>query len=129
MKIRSGFVSNSSSSSFIAVGFGKYTMYPKVNPKFDEAVKAMTGKFPDELDYDDLEAIWCGNGICSKDGIYLYTSDCEPFFVGMDIEEGIIADKRLSEMTRECKKLLKDKLGVSVILKDLEFKNGECSSG
>lgn len=129
MKIRNGFVSNSSSSSFIAVGFSRYTKYPKVNPKFEKAVEALTGKTPGDLDWEDLELIWWQNGICEKDGVYMYTSDCEPFFVGMDIEAGIKADKRLSELKKECKQLLKDKLGITVPLKDLEFRNDECHSG
>lgn len=129
MKTRSGFVSNSSSSSFIAVGISRYENYPKQNEKFCEAVKALTGKNPDDLEWDDLEPLWNWSGVCEKEGIYMYTNDCEPFFIGMDIEEGILKDKRLSELKKECKKLFKENLNMTISVKDLEFRNDECSSG
>jgi len=129
MKIRSGFVSNSSSSSFVAVGIEKYIKYPKINPKFDAALMALVGKFSDDITYEDLDTIWVQSGTCFKDGISLYTSDAEPFFIGIDIEDKIKADKRLSEIKKECQQLFKNNLKVSITLKELQLKIGECSSG
>jgi hypothetical protein len=127
MKIRSGFVSNSSSSSFIAIGIGK--KWGKPNTKFNDILKALLGCAPEDITYEVLERYWYEYGQCKKDGISFYTSDTEPFFIGMDLIEGIKKDKKLSELKKELKVLVKDKLNITLPLKEIELRVGETHSG
>ena len=121
MKIRNGFVSNSSSSSFIAVGIPISIGYDyrNINPKFRELVEKMVGVAIENIDGDALDPIWAGNGECGKDGVSLYTVDCEPFFVGLDLMPGLKEDKTLSEMKRDFVTLVDDKFGVKISVNDL----------
>jgi hypothetical protein len=127
MKIRTGFVSNSSSSSFVAVGIGK--QYGKDNTKFNDIIKALLGCDPEDVTYETLEMYWSDYGSCVKDGITVYTSDAEPFFVGLNLLKGIEADKRLSEMKAELKQTIKDKLNINVPMKSMKFRTGTTHSG
>ncbi|MHA2280247.1 MAG: hypothetical protein ACXAC5_05250 [Promethearchaeota archaeon] len=129
MKIRAGFVSNSSSSSFVAVGLGRKYGNKKNNDKFNEIVEKLAGCSVNDIGYETLEKIWYCNGICEKNGIWLYTSDAEPFFVGLDMEAHIKADKTFSEAKEKFKQLIKDKLGISVPIKSIELRIDESSSG
>lgn len=47
MKIRNGFVSNSSSSSFIVYGFYSEDLPAEIGEKFDEGRQLEDGKYPD----------------------------------------------------------------------------------
>jgi len=129
MKIRIGFVSNSSSSSFIAVGLGRYSSTKKKKEIFHKAIEILFGKSCDDISYEDLENGWYSYGIVEKMGFNVYTSDGEPWFLGMDLEDGIKKDKRLSEMKKELQKLFKDVCDIKVNLSDLDMEVGETCSG
>lgn len=124
MKIRSGFVSNSSSSSFIAVGISKYE-HPKAFKKIMAALNLTEDACYDELEEKEWDSF--DYGTYRKHGIYLYEND-GVYMVGMNASEDIANDKRLSEIKERLKKQL-NKVGVDVDVKDMKLEYGEVGSG
>jgi len=124
MKIRAGFVSNSSSSSYIAIGVSKY----QNEATFSKIMKALG--LPEDIGYDDLAASkWAEVDYCTyrKHGICLYEND-GVYLIGMGIAEDIHNDKRLSEMKTRLRKLFK-KIGVDVSPDEIKFEYGEIGYG
>ncbi len=128
MKTRKGFVSNSSSTSFIIVGVS--SDYRNVDSRIKDLVKA---------DKPDLENGWGGG----SDGTTLQflggewdwdeedadkqRESYEPYFVGIPAEEGLKADKRVSDLKKEF--IAKAKaLGVNYTEDEVELYYGEVSS-
>lgn len=122
MKIRAGFVSNSSSSSYIAIGVSKYHNAQA----FEKIMKALG--LPKDAGYDDLDG-WneFDHNTYTKHGIYIYEQD-GVYLVGMDISEDILKDKRLSEMKAQLRKKFKT-VGVDVSVDDMRFEYGEIGYG
>jgi len=130
MKIRQGFVSNSSSSSYLIVGVID-----------DELIKQLLKKdFPYQYD----NGIYEGNFInfCCSD--YLIdtnevTEDVEkfvndlddlPFIAGIDIEDLFRKqNKNLKEIKEYFIKQVKEKFDIEIDIEDVKFDYGEVSSG
>lgn len=130
MKIRQGFVSNSSSSSFIAVGF--HTDKNDLANQVFEKLEIPTGEYDGSFNSDDVGSDWYdlytsrfdenGYGVYkTKEGLSFFCGEEGPFFIGLDLLPFIIKNKTLSES----KKILKDILGAMGIkssVKDLIIK-------
>jgi len=124
MKIRQGFVSNSSSSSFIAVGIEDKDLLNKLV----EAILGFDLETTDDGEkYDCLENLWTDQGMVDKDGFTIYFSDVRPFFVGLEAETLLIKDLRVSEIKQMFIDLVKERYGITV--KNAKLKCGETYSG
>ena len=116
MKIRNGFVSNSSSSSFIIVGFTDDTYMKQIAEK--------DGKFEDG-EYRDVE---CNYGVDDSCALTYYGSYGEPYYIGIDISKKI-ENKILPELRKELKDKVKDEYGLDIPLDKIKLFYGEVGDG
>lgn len=114
MKIRSDFVTNSSSSSFICV---------KVNSFLEDKILEQNGINIDELcelweenDYEDFNLKGGLTCVISEGGDVSY--------IGFDIAEGLY-DKTVNQHKEDLVKILKDEYDINTIPKDIYFDYGE----
>lgn len=134
MKIRTGFVSNSSSSSFVAVGIGSagWNAKPEDNKKFHRLLDKMNvpkGEWdwedreqnPNIQDYDYGVYKTKDTGLCLYGGY-------EIFFVGLDAMPFFKDDFKPSEIKQHLQKILKKEYDLDVDLDDLELRSGKTSS-
>ena len=130
MKIRSGFVSNSSTSSFIILNVSDR----KVKDKLTRALRL--DELLDEEDYwyeNILEAGWenydYGLYNHKKSGIIAaLTEDGDVWSIGLELEKLLKQDLNLSQ----CKQLLKEKLKelkIDIEDKDMSIRVDQSSSG
>jgi len=129
MKIRNGFVSNSSTSSFLIVGIDgdRFSMFnEKAKTIFDKVVEKLisSGKFgnPEEfyMGYGESEFV---------DGIAMWGWDEEPSYVGMVIEKELKAGKTLGELKSIFHKRMVENWGFSIPIEFIDLHYGECGSG
>lgn len=112
MKIRSGFVSNSSTTSFIAV----LTKY-----KLDEFVEKIGGKNDDD-DYS------YGAKFLSND-LVIFANDYQPMSYGLNIEHSLKNDEIVSDLKIKFREIVKQKTGIDIPIEEIQFDFGEVGSG
>lgn len=113
MKIRSGFVSNSSSSSFLIVGVDDNKLIGKI-------IKAM------KLKRKEIKEDMCF-GTCDVDGIQFLGSD-DIDYVGTELTEEIMNDKTLMTLKREFAYDLKQKYDLLIPIEKVGLHYGEVST-
>lgn len=115
MKIRQGFVSNSSSSSFLALAC-----------RDDKVIKTVLEK--ENIDSDDLyeQNIWGIYGL--DDGIELFECDNEISFVGFCVEKLLTNGEPLPKIKEKFIKALASKYGLVVSADNISLSYGEWPS-
>lgn len=135
MKIRNGFVSNSSSSSFVAVGIEKHSN-KKIFEDILNAIGAPLGeyecddfypgekyasaKLDDGAAYGTMETT-NGSNLCLYGGYEFY-------FVGLDAFPLFEKDFKLSEIKKRFKQIVREKYGVKVNLSQIKLVSDTTSS-
>jgi len=116
MKYRNGFVSNSSSSSFVIIGVSDDTIMQQIAFK--------DGKFEDG-EYRDVD---CDYGIDHSCALNYYGSCGEPYYIGMDISKKL-EEKILPELKKEFKQKVEEEYKIDIPLNKIEFYYGEVGDG
>jgi len=120
MKIRMGFVSNSSSSSFCIIGTENSDLIRKLaeaeNKSFDY----------DGEDWDDDKYDYFGYG-CNEGEVIDFYGDESPYYAGIDLKK-FGEDISIKEMKKLFIKKVKKELGVDVEEEDVALLFGECGN-
>lgn len=133
MKERKGFVSNSSSSSFLIIGVEKPGGWgdSKGKEDFVELLVEAEGKHFEgyagdnyDGDYDYLDF-----GEDEGEVVTFYGNNSSPYHAGIPALDRLKKDEKVSDLKLEFQKLVKDKLNIDIPLEDINLYFGECSSG
>lgn len=120
VKIRTGFVSNSSSSSFLAVGI--HTIWGAGNTLFEKMLERMEW---------DKDSSFLSQGIYEYNGLCLYGSSSnisDLFFIGVDAEVYFNQDMKLSDIIQIFIETVREKLGINIDKSLVGLFYGECGS-
>lgn len=139
MKVRQGFVSNSSSSSYVAVVCRKPWSYdPNKDEKFlrqEEVFNTllMSLKLNNIEDEEDLYEIGFTDydyGVYEhKDtGLHAHIEYEDVYWIGLNIEDLLLEDKKLSECKEHVVQIMNE-LGVEVTPDDLKLEVSSAGSG
>ncbi len=126
MKIRNGFVSNSSSSSFVAVCVNDKNIIEKFLEIFEYTEEQIS-----EAEYEGHEDFAYFDHAIVKHvptGLHIHTTDGQIYWIGIEITDLLQKDLKVSE----CKEILVNVLAdvkIKVTPKKIEFRTGECYSG
>ncbi len=129
MKIRNGFVSNSSSSNFMIVGLDEE--YKQENEEFKAILKAEELPPVDE-DGNEDEEFYSSYGkfeVDSKIGFSYYGHEDGIAYMGWDAVELFKQDKRLSQIKREIIRKVREVYRIKIPEEKLELLFGQVSSG
>ena len=110
MKTRQGFVSNSSSTSFICV-----------------CTEFMLDEFLEKVGYEKGDM--SEGAAFLDDDLVIYANKYEPSFYGLNIEEYLKNDEVVSSLKIKFKELVLKKTGIDIHLDKIEFDYGEAGSG
>jgi len=115
MKTRLGFVSNSSSSSFLIMGV--------TNQNFIKDIASKLGLFYDGeyIDYND------SYGVVEGEFLNLYGS-CEPSYIGIDISDKIKVTS-FNDLKKEFQDNVKNNYNVEIPLEYIDMHFGEVGDG
>lgn len=116
MRYRDGFVSNSSSSSFLIVGTYNREIIKKVAEKM--------GKYNPVQDEYSVE---CSYGYEVNDHFNFYGS-YDPEYMGIDVSKKI-KSQTFQELQKEFQQIIQDKYGVEIHQGDIDLYFGEVGEG
>ena len=116
MKIRNGFVSNSSSSSFLIVGTTSETIIKEVAKKM--------GKYDEAKDEYEVELSY-GYEYCDFFNFY---GSYEPGYLGIDVSKKI-KTVPFEDLRKEFKDILMKKYDVDISLEKIDLYFGEVGEG
>lgn len=131
MKIRNGFVSNSSSSSFLIVGVEQVYDYEgkRIDLRLEQLVKADKPNLEDGFggEYNGKTLVFLGGEAdWNEDNVALLNS-YTPYYIGINAEEGLKSGKTVPELKKEFIEKAK-KLGVIFTEDEVDLYYGEVSS-
>jgi hypothetical protein len=118
MKIRDGFVSNSSSTSFAIIGF-------EADTETTIELLALDGVNP--YDYEDDDYLYLPYGSVEGNNLSFYGSD-DAFCIGWDAEE-LLQEFTIPEAKQHLKEFMEEKFNKKLSLNEITFHYGESSSG
>ena len=116
MKIRKGFVSNSSSSSFLIVGTTSETIIKEVATKMGK-YDVTEDEFNIDLDYG-----------CSTEEFFNFYGSYEPNYIGIDVSKKIKTTS-FEDLRKEFKDILMNNYNIDISLSDIDLHFGESGEG
>ena len=127
MKIRNGFVSNSSSSSFCIVGVDINDW--KLEEKHESIRKLRDILIPEGKEIWEVYTDGWGGEYILGDNLTAHGSDGNLYYLGMPAVDFWRDGMSFKELAEVCRKTIKEKYGVDVPIDEFDIYYGETSTG